>query len=75
MKWKSRLGARKGIDDPNEHFENLILLHEFVLVPSLLFNYGGNLGTLCVIFWSLRSIMDILMLEETCIFKYNLFSV
>jgi hypothetical protein len=72
-KGKPRLGARKGIN-PNEHFEKLICLHEFFLVPILLFNYGGNFGTLCVIFLELKSTMDILMLEETCIFKYNLFS-
>ncbi len=50
MKGKPRLGAREGIK-PNEHFEKLILLHELFLVPSLLFNYGGNLGTSCVIFF------------------------
>jgi hypothetical protein len=50
MKGKPRLGARKGIN-PNERFEKLIRLHELLLVPILLFNYGGNLGTLCVIFF------------------------
>jgi hypothetical protein len=49
MKGKPRLGAREGIN-PNEHFEKLFF-YIFFLVPSLLFNYGGNLGTLCVIFF------------------------